>query len=299
MTGVWATADTITAARMNEKTIFQGTGAAISGLATTYPGQIVFCTSTGSGFTLNGLYVRNSANTLWEAVRIDAISKYQLKAYYKFNEASGNIINLARLVGSFDSLEGGDLTTTSVTYSQTGVLGSAISFNGTSSKANAGVAANWKFLHNDGDDWTVAFWLKYTGTIENGHAIFATVTDTSADGILFDIRTSGDFRCLLYNASASVGGTFTVGLADANWHHYVLTHDNAATDLELWYDGTSKGTIDTNAAGTSNPTQALTLMNRNSEVYAAGMLDEFAVWKRKITSTEIAALYNSGSGQAL
>lgn len=65
MTGIWVAADVITAARANEKTIFQGTGAAISGLATTYAGQLAFCTSTGSGFSINMLYLRNATNTAW------------------------------------------------------------------------------------------------------------------------------------------------------------------------------------------------------------------------------------------
>ncbi len=65
MTGIWETADTITKARMNEKTIFQGTGSAISGLASTYPGMLAFCTSSGSGFISNTLYTRNTANDGW------------------------------------------------------------------------------------------------------------------------------------------------------------------------------------------------------------------------------------------
>lgn len=67
MTGVWATNDTISATRMNEKTTFQGTGAAISGL-TTYAGMVAFCTSTGSGFTADTLYFRNAANSAWLTV---------------------------------------------------------------------------------------------------------------------------------------------------------------------------------------------------------------------------------------
>ena len=50
---------------MNEKTLFQGTGAAIAGLAITYAGMKAFCTSTGSGFTINIGYVRNTANDAW------------------------------------------------------------------------------------------------------------------------------------------------------------------------------------------------------------------------------------------
>lgn len=69
MTGVWATNDVISSTRMNEKTVFQGTGAAISGL-TTYSGMLAFCTSSGSGFVLNKLYQRNTANDTWIAIGV-------------------------------------------------------------------------------------------------------------------------------------------------------------------------------------------------------------------------------------
>ena len=44
--------------------MFVGTGAEISAI-TTYPGQEAFCTSTGSGFTVDTYYIRNAANTAW------------------------------------------------------------------------------------------------------------------------------------------------------------------------------------------------------------------------------------------
>lgn len=42
-----------------------GTGAQINGLSTTYAGQFAYCTSTGSGFTIDTMYVRNAANNTW------------------------------------------------------------------------------------------------------------------------------------------------------------------------------------------------------------------------------------------
>lgn len=61
----WDSDDTPEKARLNQKTTFVGTGAQISGLATTYAGQLAFCTSTGSGFTADHLYQRDSANSAW------------------------------------------------------------------------------------------------------------------------------------------------------------------------------------------------------------------------------------------
>lgn len=74
MTGIWETADIITKARMNEKTVIQATGAVINGL-TTYAGMMAFCTSTGSGFIADTLYIRNSTNASWGIVGV-------VKLYY-------------------------------------------------------------------------------------------------------------------------------------------------------------------------------------------------------------------------
>jgi len=52
-------------ARLNQKTTFVGTGAQIAALSTTFAGQHAFCTSTGSGFTVDNEYIRNAANDAW------------------------------------------------------------------------------------------------------------------------------------------------------------------------------------------------------------------------------------------
>lgn len=64
----WDVGDYISAARMNQKGEFVGTGAEIAGISPAYPGQQAFCSATGSGFTVDTLYQRNAANTAWNAV---------------------------------------------------------------------------------------------------------------------------------------------------------------------------------------------------------------------------------------
>jgi len=61
----WDANDGFSAARGNQKTCFVGTGAQINALSTMYAGQLAFCTSTGSGFTIDTLYERNTANNAW------------------------------------------------------------------------------------------------------------------------------------------------------------------------------------------------------------------------------------------
>ena len=53
------------AEKLNRKLMFVGRGSQISNMITTYGGQRAFCTETGSGFTINSIYERDSTNTTW------------------------------------------------------------------------------------------------------------------------------------------------------------------------------------------------------------------------------------------
>jgi len=67
--------DSYSAARLNQKTTFVGTGTQIAALATTYAGQLAFATSTTGGFNIDTLYERNSANSAWAAIVYNEIAE--------------------------------------------------------------------------------------------------------------------------------------------------------------------------------------------------------------------------------
>ncbi|MEE8186036.1 MAG: hypothetical protein V3T99_00050 [Nitrososphaerales archaeon] len=55
--------------KMNQKTRFRGTGAEVSAMSGDdgpHPGQEVFISSTGSGFTVDKIYRRNNADSAWQ-----------------------------------------------------------------------------------------------------------------------------------------------------------------------------------------------------------------------------------------
>ena len=68
----WDATDQPEKNRLNQKTTFVGTGAQISAL-TAFPGQLAYCTVTGSGFTIDNVYVRESTNTSWVVGSFTAI----------------------------------------------------------------------------------------------------------------------------------------------------------------------------------------------------------------------------------
>lgn len=63
----WEVADVISASRMNQKTLFVGTGTQIDALSTTYAGMYVYATTTSGTKIGDTLYQRNAANTAWVA----------------------------------------------------------------------------------------------------------------------------------------------------------------------------------------------------------------------------------------
>ena len=125
MTGVWVAADVITAARANEKTIFQGTGSAISTLVTTYAGMLAFCTSSGSGFTADRLYQRDSTNASWSVVGIDQLSYLPLSTTIGDYTAPNAAVATSEYVQPIDFT---DAYTTNSGWTQTGTAVTVDSF---------------------------------------------------------------------------------------------------------------------------------------------------------------------------
>lgn len=89
--------DVISAARLNQKSTFVGTGAQIAALGTTYVGQKAYCITTGSGFQADREYVRNAANTAWNPVGVDELP------YLKLSNTIGDYSQPASATASSES----------------------------------------------------------------------------------------------------------------------------------------------------------------------------------------------------
>ena len=94
--------------------------------------------------------------------------------------------------------------------------------------------------------------------------------------------------------------------ADNNWHHYVYQMDSASllNQVQIFMDGVLVTSVATDFRGTST---MITLPNYNVwfgkmdnglPYYFNGSLDDIAIWNRKLTQTEITALFNCTSSCA-
>lgn len=235
-----------------------------------------------------------------------------LKSYYKFNEASGDIINLSQAVADLGS--GADIQITGATYGATGKIGDAVSFDGINDHGVMGSSfSQFNFMHNTSAKFTVACWLKPLSIGAGGRELILSTSSGSGGNtgmfITFE-AAAASFRGItlgLSNAGThtELGPTTGTGRMpdDTNWHFVVIKYDQSlgSNNLTISVDD---GTVENfNKAGTrtnSNATAVLTLATLASLVlYMDTLVDEMSIWNSILTAGQITSLYNSGSGLAI
>ena len=228
----------------------------------------------------------------------------QLKAYYKFNETTGEVVNVSQ---SSDSL-GTDvnLDITGATYNDTtSPIGYGMSFDGTNDYAQAGSSTtDFNFFQNGASPkWTICFW----GLIPNvdSDGVIATRPNSSSNGLIVRMRTGGSFSTQIQNA----GGNFMsadgqTGYGDGTWKFFVIQYDHslASDNLLQLADDTDQynATKTSTTMSDGNASAALQIARQTSGTeYNAMKISELSIWNRILTRSELTNLYNDGSGRAI
>ena len=150
-----------------------------------------------------------------------------------------------------------------------------------------------------GTDFTFAGWVKYTA---NG-CIVAKEQDSSTREFRCDISIGGgDIRWIIFDSSGSViaqvNSPIIGGLDDAGtWFHLILYWDSVNGVAGIQINDGSPDESSPAAVSISNTSALLTFGAQfTSPQYFDGDLDEFGFWKRLLTSSEKARLFNNGLG---
>ena len=234
-----------------------------------------------------------------------------LKAYYKFNESSGNLINLATSVGSSDS-NGVDLSNPSgVTQSATGLIGDAYLYSATNGQSKESAAStNFEFMYNTTSGvFSFVGWVKYTTATQAGSTI---VCDTSnianSTGALIIMTGSNNNRVVQFVLSKSdnsdelfstSAGTFP---SDTDWHMIFVSWDSSDGAVQISVDDGTKATGTSTITGISGTAaEPFTLSSARATPIQEldSTCDEYSFWNRVLTDAEVTQLYNSGAGLAL
>ena len=203
---------------------------------------------------------------------------------YHMNESSGTIIDTSGAGHNSGSVNG------SVTYSASGDIGSALSFN------NGYILVPDSQLPLGNSARSVSLWFKPDG-VSGYHGLFG-----------MGPNSSDAFYSLLLNDQVCIGhwgggdncsgaGTVVAG----TWQHLVITYDG--TDARIYLNGVLKNTgLNRGYNTTSNGNLVIGYDLLPYDAFY-GSIDEFAMWSRALSPSEVATIYSaqssSGAGTAV
>jgi len=217
-----------------------------------------------------------------------------LSAYWDLDETSGT---------RYDSTENNnDLTEATVVGYATGIQGNAADFEESDSDYMYALTETSLEMNSTSQDFSISMWVKmesqnnYTGFLGKGDWTSSSWPDYA-------------YQCMarptVPRIQFSIGdGTSSQGwlapadsLPNGEWHHIVFVGDAANDTMYIYLDA---GTPSSNTGWTTSTYVETTYdfrmgMARPSQ-YMDGLIDEVGFWKRVLTSAEISALYNGGSG---
>lgn len=203
-----------------------------------------------------------------------------LISYWKLEETSGN---------AADSAGSNTGTVTGCTYNVTGKVNKCYTFNGSTGNVNCGDPTNLR-LTTQG---TIAAWINADARTNNVIASKGNWS-TDRDGYTF-VLSSGYLVMELADASSSIYAQSSAQLTLGTWYHVIATWDSS--NLYLYINGSQDGTASNGKTMTSSGKTFYIGYNGDYSAPFSGEIDEVGVWNRKLTTSEIAELYNSGSGK--
>lgn len=215
-----------------------------------------------------------------------------LVSYWELEESSGTRV---------DSHGSNDLTDNNTVLSLTGVQGNAADFEHDSSETLSTSTAG---TLNITGDISFSLWIKQeTATATIGQAGFFSCfgTTTATRKFILAMTTGGQIR---FDVRNSAGGSdnfqFTHSENIGTWEHIVITWQASSKECKFYLDGSQSGSTQTgtNVAAINSVTSYNYVMGgiRTNLDYWDGGIDEFGIWDKVLTSTEVSDLYNSGSG---
>ena len=220
-----------------------------------------------------------------------------LKAYYKFNESSSPVVNLSQSAVDMGSIA--DLVVTGATFSQTGIIDDAVSFDQTDDVAEAtgSTGADWKFLNVNNLKISYVFWYAKPDfdTGGNFHSTATFAGGTAGYGINAFANRNVQF---LFGKTGTdlFNKTITAAMPnDANFHMIVVTGDDASGNATFSVDAGTRTTFSDLAITNTDDATSVLKVGRDNPLDAK--LDEWSIWdQRLLTTDEEDDFFNGSAG---
>jgi len=223
-----------------------------------------------------------SAGWIWDDVNV----------YYDFNQTSGDIIpNIFN--ASKNNATIGNFTNSAWV---SGILNNAYTFNGVNQSA---VISNTPDIEFHGTDYSVSLWVNMTDYITGDFSFlindrtgvtngWAISVGGSTSGSLFgkvDVRHWGSSDKVTSSSNITLG----------NWTHIALTYDADTNVSSLYINGVLENSSIIPHAVYADGVMRIGIEDFTVNRWINGTIDELGLWRKKLSSGEVASLYNEGS----
>lgn len=213
-------------------------------------------------------------------------------AYYKLDETSGTT--------AYDALENYNGTNNGATVNQAGKIGKAYDFDGVTDYVSSAAPISF-------GAFSISAWVK-ADNLNNFRTVYGGRYNSSGNPLVqlrfYNSKIGIEMRSNT-NSGTGTGYLNTYGsttLSTGTWYYVILTYDDSGA-VKIYLDG------DTSTPEVSTTYSGGTWSNINEwhigdgpgllgsdENFFDGTIDEVGVWNRALSSTEVAELYNSGTG---
>lgn len=148
----------------------------------------------------------------------------------------------------------------------------------------------------NGTDFSISYWIKTSSATTNFQWYNPTSAQTNAtfEG-LWMRQNSGLKVATKYSGSGSA--TYgTTDLGDGNWHNVIATFNNTSQALKVYVDGNTTPEIDVTLTSWAQFNKTFILGGTTSSTYLyIGNLDEVMITHTILTTSDVTAIYNSGT----
>jgi len=223
-----------------------------------------------------------------------------LKAYWKMNEASGNLLNTASAQNSDSTMSADLVSSGTVNRGRTGHISGVdcIGFPSYDTDGNKVTANNsasdYGFMNKAGAKFTACWWAR---NYVSGSVVDLWGLDGNGNATDISFRNLATAFTVWFSGTEYTG--FTQNVGDSNWHFYMLSwdEDGGSNNAQFQLDGT-KQTATVTTTNTSDSNSSLTIGDVSGNEPQMD-IQEFSLWNRVLTDDEIALIYNSGNGAEL
>ena len=219
-----------------------------------------------------------------------------LVSYWKLDEASGN---------RADAQGSNTLTDTNTVLSATGIINLGGDFESATSEYLT-IADNASLSITG--DLSFSTWVKFESLPASGGNMTFTGKwqETNNNSWIFGLYNNAGtlvWRQNMQNSAdvSSAKNLNTSTLSTATWYHIVFVYTASAGTVQVYLNGVSEGTSTGHVTNIKDSTASFELGTNIPGLggsYLDGSMDEFGLWSKALTSTEVTELYNAGAGLA-